>query len=114
MSSDEISDDHYWDEFNPWRGKLVYVTLKELAHCVEKHDGIINTSNGPLPYDDAWIIKHWQQGGRYRLDAYIILAQPSGEHSIGVRFGKRAEEYYSPMAHNRRTSKVLAKYLKNK
>jgi hypothetical protein len=96
----------HWHRYNPWRDDLVYIPVERLAECV-----VGGTINGKTPED---LVKRWHQNGRDKLDAYI-LPQPSGEHDLGVRYGKEPEEYYSPPNHNiERTEYLLALYRKIK
>ena len=93
----------HWHDQNPWRDKVVYVPIERLAECVA--GGNIKTADGVVPYDVAWLLKHWAQCGRDKLDAYILPA-PSGNHSLGVRWGAEGPEYYSP--HNEHPAKAQA------
>ena len=84
----------YWHQYNPWADRIVYVPLVELAHCAA--GGNVTLPNGEtVPHDFERVLSHWRQCGREKLDGYI-LPQPSGDHSLGVRYGKRGEQYYSP------------------
>jgi hypothetical protein len=99
----------HWHDQNPWRDKIVYVPIERLAECVA--GGTILDVDGVVrPYNVAWLLAHWAQGGRDKLDAYI-LPQPSGDHSLGVRYGAEGSEYYSPYNRNReKTLALLAEY----
>jgi hypothetical protein len=83
----------HWDAFNPWRDCIVYVPIERLAEC--SAGGNISTQEGVVPLTVEWLLKHWAQCGRDKLDAYI-LPQPHGRHSLGVRYGLEGSEYYSP------------------
>ena len=71
----------HWHSYNPWADKLVYVPdLYELAQCVSTD-----------PSDTKY---RWLQLGPL-IDAYI-LPQESGDHSIGIRYGRELDQYHSP------------------
>jgi hypothetical protein len=55
------------------------------------------------------VLDMWTQSGK-RVDAYI-LPQPSGDHSIGIRYGKQGSEYLSPMGERSKVQALLDKYL---
>lgn len=98
----------HWHDVNPWRDSVVYVPLERLAACAA--GGLVREVDGSVvPYDADWILRHWRRCGG-QLDAYI-LPQPSGVHSIGVRYGADGPEYLSP--HNENpdlTNALLAEY----
>ena len=98
----------HWHDVNPWRDDVVYVPLTELAACAA--GGTIQKSGGGSePYDVARVLKHLRQNGD-KLDAYI-LPQPSGNHSLGVRYGAEDHEYYSPRnANPELTQQLLERY----
>ena len=85
----------HWHDENPWRDDIIYVTLEEAAACC---DG--RTVEG---YLSVW----WRASNA--LDAYI-LPQPSEHHDIGVRWGSRGEQYFSPANNVERTQALLDKY----
>jgi hypothetical protein len=94
----------HWHDQNPWRDQITYVPIERLAECVAH--GTIGDADGVVrPYDVAWLLAHWAQCGRDKLDAYI-LPQPDGRHSLGVRWGAEGSEYYSP--HNFHPEKTAA------
>ena len=101
----------HWHEQNPWRDQIVYVPIERLAECVA--GGTILDADGVVrPYDVPWLLAHWAQCGRDKLDAYI-LPQPHGRHSIGVRYGADGPDYFSPHnAHPEKTAALLAEYSK--
>jgi hypothetical protein len=102
----------HWHDVNPWRDQIVYVPIERLAECVAGGTIFDSRIGKAVPYDVAWLLAHWGQGGRDRLDAYI-LPQPDGRHSIGVRWGADGPEYYSPHnAHPERTAALLAEFRK--
>lgn len=101
----------FWHDDNPWRDDVVYVTLEELAECVDKGNGLVRLPDDvAVSYDNRWLMNHWQLASN-ALDAYI-LPQPSGDHSIGVRWGSLGSQYFSPMAHKERTQALLDKRTK--
>jgi hypothetical protein len=84
----------HWHEHNPWADLVVYVPIERLAECVA--GGTVREVDGSVvAYDVARVLKHFRQGERSKLDAYI-LPQPSGSHSLGVRYGAEGSQYYSP------------------
>lgn len=95
----------HWHDFNPWADRLVYVPdLYELAECVAHGTIHILAENKTVPYTPELAVEHWLQHGP-RVDAYI-LPQPSGNHSIGIRYGAEGSEYFSP--HNAKPHKTQA------
>jgi hypothetical protein len=102
---------HHWHDQNPWRDQIVYVPIERLAACVA--GGTVLDVDGVVrPYSVAWLLAHWAQAGRDKLDAYI-LPQPDGRHSLGVRWGAEGPEYFSPHnAHPEKTLALLAEYRK--
>lgn len=104
----ETNKPGYWHQANPWASELVYVPLVELAHCAA--GGTVDARGVLKPFDFECVLQHWRQCGRIKLDGYI-LPQPSGDHSIGVRYGAKAEMYYSPHnANPEKTARLLATY----
>ena len=100
----------HWHNVNPWRDQIVYVPIERLAECVA--GGTILDADGVVrPYNVAWLLAHWAQCGRDKLDAYI-LPQPNGLHSLGVvRYGAEGSEYFSPHnAHPEKTKALLAEF----
>lgn len=73
---------HHWDTVNPWRKKIIYVdfhTWLKLIHADSR---------------DHYCERYEYYDGK--VDCYI-LPQPSGDHSIGMRYGADGPEYFSPM-----------------
>lgn len=91
----------HWHKANPWADAIVYVPAEELAEAIA--GGTIITLNGVKPYEAAAILQRWKR--HKKIDAYI-LPQPSGQHSVGVRYGSEGSQYYSP--HNANPEKVQA------
>lgn len=86
----------HWHDHNPWADRLVYLPdIDELSACLD-------------PYNPTRHAKGWRKQHK-KLDAYI-LRQPNGEHSCGVRFGKRGESYYSPHINPYIAALLLTKY----
>jgi len=103
----------HWHEHNPWADAVVYVPIARLAECVAGGTITIFKTGKVVPYDVAYVLKHFAQGGD-KLDAYI-LPQPSGDHSLGVRYGAEGSEYFSPHnAHPEKTRALLAEYRRGK
>ena len=90
----------YWHEYNPWANDIIYIPLETAAELC---------SYSWPSYETLW---HWKQYSD-KLDAYI-LPQPSGDHSVGVRYGKEGNEYLSPYANSVKVSQFLAVLEKNK
>jgi len=105
----------YW--VNPWK-EAISVPIEELAEC---HAGL----GQPYRYVDTQriqfadksttylltkenVLEHWKDVGD-RLDAYI-LPQPSGFHSIGIRYGAKDHEYLSPLGDKEKVQALLDKY----
>lgn len=86
---------------NPWED-AVSVPIEELAEC---HAGLgqfyqtINQQDVSLSESiiltKEKVLEHWKSAGEH-LDAYI-LPQPSGFHSIGIRYGENGQDYLSPL-----------------
>ncbi|MBT1509425.1 hypothetical protein KIP88_02825 [Bradyrhizobium sp. SRL28] len=101
----------HWHEQNPWRDQITYVPIERLAECVAGGTISMGTHGPSVPYDVAFVLKHWANYGD-KLDAYI-LPQPHGRHSIGIRYGAEGSEYLSPHnAHPQKTLALLAEYHK--
>ena len=94
---------------NPWND-VVYVPIEELAEC----DYMLGKSCGmpdgtSVLVTKEFILEHWRSCGD-KLDAYI-LPQPSGFHSIGIRYGAEGSEYISPMGDEDKVQELLNKYM---
>jgi len=99
----------YWHDVNPWADSVVYVPIERLAECVAGGTISIYSTGVVVPYDVAYVLQHFAQSGN-RLDAYI-LPQPSGDHSLGVRYGAEGSEYFSPHnAHPEKTRALLEEF----
>ena len=101
-------EDAHWHESNPWKDKIVYVPIEELAEALAGGD--IRLPDGSIvPYDADFLLDHWNGLGE-RLDAYILPGSPSG-NSPGVRYGEDGPDYASPGARNREAlQELLEKY----
>lgn len=85
----------YWHDVNPWRDKIVYVTLEDLAGCLKHLGAPIRLFDGTTVIQTVeWLVSEWRRNGD-KLDAYV-LPQPSGQHSGGIRYGAKPAEYLSP------------------
>ena len=105
LRGSKTSGGPYWHADNPWADKVVYVPLERLAAALEGGTVGIGLTGKTVPYDVAFILKHWANYGN-TLDAYI-LPQPDGvRHSVGVRYGSYGSEYLSP--HNGYPERVQA------
>lgn len=86
----------YWHEWNPWNDSgLIYIPIELCA-------ALCNYSRS---WSDEETVTHWRQYGD-KLDCYI-LPQPSGMHSLGVRFGKEGHEYLSPYGNHKAIDALL-------
>jgi len=93
---------------NPWNG-VVYVPIEELAEC---HMGLgqrYEDVDGSTFIMTKERILQWWRGAGEKLDAYI-LPQPSGFHSIGIRYGADGPEYLSPAGDKDKVAALLKKY----
>lgn len=96
----------YW--INPWEDAIP-VTLEELAECHAGLDQLCGSANGSFLLTKENVLEHWRSRGD-KLDAYI-LPQPSGYHSIGIRYGAKGSEYLSPAGDKEKVQNLLDKYL---
>lgn len=98
-------DEAHWHEYNPWKDRIVYVPIEELAEALAGGD--IGLRDGSIvPLDAAFLLDHWNQHGEL-LDAYIL---PSGEpfrNSPGIRYGCDGPDYVSPGNTNREALQEL-------
>jgi hypothetical protein len=101
----------YW--VNPW-ADAIPVPIEELAEC---HAGLgqlcrrytnvgVDTETFILTKEN--VLDSWKSAGN-KLDAYI-LPQPSGYHSIGIRYGAEGYEYLSPAGDKEKVQALLDKY----
>jgi len=110
----------HWHDFNPWADVIVYVPdLEEFASCIEGigrlctrlyPDGTSETFIQTIEHHiENWKLCSRNRGGKGHLDAYI-LPQPSRLHDIGVRYGRKPEDYFSPMGNRAKVEALLHKY----
>lgn len=83
----------HWDQYNPWREKVVYVPLEELADALADGSSIELQDGSIVEYTAELMLEHWRQNS-YELDAYILPGQALG-YSVGVRYGSHGAEYLS-------------------
>lgn len=83
----------HWDQYNPWRERVVYVPLEELADALADGSSVQLPDGRVVEYTAELMLEHWRQNS-YELDGYIL---PNGPHglSVGVRFGSHGHEYLS-------------------
>jgi hypothetical protein len=96
----------HWHEQNPWKDRVLYVPLAELAECMLAFDKPIQTSNGIVTCDLQFILDHWRQHGD-KLDAYVLTGKT---FTAGVRFGPEGEHYISPGFTLPKLWKLVQKY----
>jgi hypothetical protein len=82
-----------WDQYNPWREKIVYVPAEELAEALADGSTIKLTDGSVVEYTPELMLEHWHQNS-YNIDAYILPGQALG-FSVGVRYGSHGAEYLS-------------------
>lgn len=98
----------HWHEFNPWREKAVYVSVEDLADCLAGKEIMLESGHRAV-MDVDFIVSRWNLLGN-AIDAYI-LPSPSGEHQIGIRHGRRPEDYRSLTVYDmEKVSDLLAKH----
>ena len=77
----------HWHEQNPWKDKLIYVPVPDLAACALRLEDPHNS------WTMVDMIAHWIQYGN-KLDAYILNA--GVVLTGGVRHGPEPWQYLSP------------------
>lgn len=98
----------HWHERNPWADKVVYVPAEELAEAIsggtaELQDGTI------IPLDKEFFLSRWRK--HEKIDCYILPHPNDKYHSVGVRYGPKGHQYYSPYGRNwDELDKLLIKY----
>jgi len=100
----------HWHAHNPWADSVVYVPIEELAACHYSLGQLITIGYRREPMTVESTLSMWTRAGA-NVDAYI-LPSPSGEHCIGVRYGKEGSQYLSPMGNQKKVSRLLAKATK--
>jgi hypothetical protein len=85
----------HWQDYNPWADRLIYTaSLEEWLDCL-LHQG--------QRY-------HYEQiAGSSKCDTYLLI-QPNGEYCMGLRYGPKGEDYYSPTCNWERAKAVVDKY----
>lgn len=84
----------HWHDNNPWSAHLVYISEPgELEALTE----------GRYSLDEL------QKQGHPKLDIYLI-PNFSFYHSLGIRYGREPNEYYSPWANQEIAERLLWKY----
>jgi len=93
----------HWHKQNPWKDKILYVPLIELADCTFK-----------VGQDNTWTmieeVADWVQYG-VMLDAYIL---DSVVLTGGVRYGPEGRHYLSPGFSLPKLIELKAKYTPTK
>lgn len=95
----------YWHKYNPWRDKLVYVSLEELAECVAGGT-IYRQDESHVAYDEAYVLSAFRRYGK-KLDAYLLPQMGLGYVSCGVRYGPAGDQYLSPSGHQDKIKALL-------
>ena len=80
----------HFHNFNPWSATLVYVP--SIAEAIGKD------------YERSVFSQYGE-----RVDAYILPSR-IGNHSFGVRYGSRPEDYLSPLIQPEIAVTLIAKY----
>lgn len=92
---------------NPYE-RAVPVPIEELAEC---HAGLgqryKDEHGNTFILTKEKVLEWWK--GEGKVDAYI-LPQPSGFHSIGIRYGEEVHEYLSPLGDKEKVTALLRKY----
>lgn len=93
----------HWHEQNPWKDKIVYITVDEMTE-------ILATDYQPKNQ----LLRHFAQYGE-KLDAYLMPNFLTDTPTAGIRFGAMGEEYlslYIPQERMGRVANHLLKKLK--
>ncbi len=92
----------HWHDYNPWAHVLVYTPdLESWLDCL---------AGGLHGYDkEAYRARIEREQPGQKIDCYI-LPQPSGMHSIGLRFGPNVEDYYSPEADYAKAQAIIDRF----
>lgn len=89
----------FWHEHNPWKDRAIYLPdLKELS-------AVLNPTNPERDYNK------WMQFHAEQVDAYV-LPNNNGDHSVGIRYGAKDYEYYSPYVNRYLAALLISKYHK--
>lgn len=92
---------------NPW-DDAIPVPLEELSECVYGIGQSCGSKDGSFIMTAEHMLNHWKERSK-KLDAYI-LPQSDGRHCIGVRYGNRGDQYFSPMADLEKVKALYEKY----
>lgn len=99
----------HWHDQNPWKDKIMYVPIPELAECVVSVGKLVRLPQGELTMCDRdFVLQHWAQHGP-KLDGYIFI-RGSILATAGVRFGPEGHEYLSPAFHFTKLTALMMKY----
>jgi hypothetical protein len=97
----------HWHEQNPWKDRVLYIPLAELAEChaaIGKPYAYLDEQ--PLIYTVAMCLDHWREYGD-KLDAYVLTGKT---FTAGVRFGPDGPDYLSPGFSLPKLWKLVQKY----
>ncbi|NTF17794.1 hypothetical protein G6L37_05225 [Agrobacterium rubi] len=110
----------HWDQYNPWRDRLVYVPIEELAEALADGSSIRLQDGSVVEYTAELMLKHWRSNS-YELDAYVlpdqaldayILPNQAFGHSVGIRYGSHGHEYLSPLVRDQsRVDELYRRYV---
>lgn len=94
---------------NPWTD-VIPVPIEELAECHAGLGGLCYSASvkGNFLLTSESVLEMWRSAGD-KLDAYI-LPEPSGFHSIGIRYGNEDQDYLSPHGDKEKVQALLDKY----
>lgn len=96
----------HWE--NPWED-AVPVPIEELVECaVGLGASWRDTDGSSFIMTKERMLEHWRNAGE-KLDAYI-LPQPSGFHSMGIRYGAEGSQYLSPLGDKEKLAALLKRY----
>ena len=99
----------YWHDSNPWKDKLFYVTLEELADChiaLGKEFMLADGTILPRLTKDI-LLNHWRKIGN-KLDPYVLI-QPR-YITGGIRYSNEEQDYLSPGFHAHMLWALAKKY----
>jgi hypothetical protein len=100
----------YWDQYNPWRERAVYVPIEELAEALADGSNVKLSDGTVAEYTAEFILEHCQQYS-LNLDAYILPSDVLG-YSVGVRYGSHGPEYLSLYARDKsKIEELYARYV---
>jgi hypothetical protein len=97
----------HWHEQNPWKDRVLYIPLAELAECHQTTGKpYAYLDEKPLIYTVEMCLDHWREYGD-KLDAYILTGKT---FTAGVRFGPDGPDYLSPGFSLPKLWKLVQKY----